>query len=179
MFINQTKNRSHEHLSASDRLHENDNGYHEKHETHQEQDQNIQPLMDFTDTDKIFNNNNESTGQVNITIRNNKYLTSDFDIKRDSKKSGLIKYPWINRTDKSEIELNMESCSKRVCVHNFTFYLFTVLNSSFHLYTCENLHCIFCNLIEIDVFSLVCKHVKITLAQKSSFKLLHQKFGVI
>ncbi|CAC5417127.1 unnamed protein product [Mytilus coruscus] len=115
MFNNQTKNRTDEHLSPSDRIHEIDNVYHEKHETHQEQDQNIQPLMEFTDIDKIFNNN-ESTDQANMTIRNNKYLTSDFDIKRDSIKSGLMKYPWINRTDKSEIELNMEPCSKRTYV---------------------------------------------------------------
>lgn len=107
-------NRSNEHLSSPDR----DRDHVDKNDpSDYAQDQN--KIQDFISVDNTVTENGLKMSTESENVRNNMYLTSDFDIKRDRKSasvsSGLTSCPRESKRHMLDYAMNVEPWSKRVC----------------------------------------------------------------
>ena len=116
MLKSEVNNRSFdcEHLVETDRQHETDNVYQQNHAFNQEKEQiKTQELISNVDTNSACELNHNT-----MSSSGNKYLTSDFDIKREkcgSLKSGLSLRPWESKREMLEYAMKTEPWAKRVC----------------------------------------------------------------
>lgn len=111
-------NRSNEHLSSPDRDRDHvDKNNHSDYAHDREQDHN--KIQDFISVDNNVTENGLKMSTESENVRNNMYLTSDFDIKRDRKSasvsSGLTSCPRESKRHMLDYAMNVEPLSKRVC----------------------------------------------------------------
>lgn len=113
-------NRSNEHLSSLDRDRDHADKNDPSDYAHdREQDHN--KIQEFISIDNTITENGLKMSTESENVRNNMYLTSDFDIKRDRNSaslrlsSGITSCPRESKRHMLDYAMNVEPWSKRVC----------------------------------------------------------------